>query len=55
MEITEFYIERRLEMAIRYLEADMIKGIITQKAYNDALDKLDYWASQQYQRIGEEA
>ena len=55
MTITEFYIERRLEMAIRHLEEDMIKGIITQKAYNDALDRLDYWASQQYQHLGEQA
>jgi hypothetical protein len=55
MTITEFYIERRVEMAMDRLDSQLIKGIITQEAYNTQVENLDYWASQQYKRIGEEA
>lgn len=55
MTITEFYIERRVEMAMDRLDGQLIKGIITQEAYNAQVENLDYWASQQYQHLGEEA
>jgi hypothetical protein len=55
MTITEFYIERRVEMAMDRLDAQLIKGILTQEAYNAQVENLDYWASQQYQHLGEQA
>ena len=55
MKITEFYIERRVEMAMDRLDSQLIKGIITQEAYDAQVENLDNWASQQYQHLGEEA
>ena len=43
MKLTEFYIERRVEMARDRLDAQLIKGILTQEAYAQLVENLDYW------------